>query len=199
LTELFADYTALRDPARARGGRADHRRDVMTDALQQLLDKEAIRELVLLYSRGVDRKDVALLRDLYTADATDTHGDSFDGPADGYCDFLEKSMPYMRYSGHHVCNHLISVDGDSGDGEVYALAWHQIPDRNGGWIEDFMCVRYIDNYRRESDGKWRFSQRVVTYDLRTQRPYTPMNTFDPADGEPSYSVTLSRLFQRGAR
>ena len=142
-------------------------------AMQQVIDKEAIRELVLLYSRAIDRKDVDLLRDLYTEDATDSHGDSFDGPADKYCDFIAASLPYMPYSGHHACNHLIAVDGDVASGEVYALAWHILPDREkpGAQVEDFMCVRYIDNYRRCADGKWRFSKRVVTYDVRMQRPF----------------------------
>ena len=137
-------------------------------ALQTLIDKDAIRELVLLYSRAIDRKDVSLLRDLYTEDATDSHGDSFDGPADQYCDFIERSLPYMPYSGHHVCNHMVSVDGDEGNGEVYALAYHVIPGAEGQQ-EDFMAVRYIDNYRRCADGKWRFSKRVVTYDMQLQR------------------------------
>jgi ketosteroid isomerase-like protein len=135
--------------------------------IQHIVDKDAIRDLVLLYSRAVDRKDAALLRDLYTADATDSHGDSFDGPADAYCDFIERNLPHMPYSGHHVCNHLISVEGDEGCGEVYALAYHLIPDGAGGQVEDFMAVRYIDNYRRETDGRWRFAKRVVTYDFRS--------------------------------
>ena len=87
-------------------------------AFRELLDKEAIRDLVLLYSRAIDRKDVDLLRDLYTDDATDSHGDSFDGPANKYCDFIAASLPYMTYSGHHGCNHLIAVDGDEASGEV---------------------------------------------------------------------------------
>ncbi len=69
-------------------------------ALETLIAKEEIRELAMLYSRGVDRKDGALLRTLYTKDATDTHGDTFDGGAKEYVDFLEKAFPYMRYSGH---------------------------------------------------------------------------------------------------
>jgi hypothetical protein len=145
----------------------------MTTHDQQQLDKlyakEEIRELVLLYSRGVDRKDPELLRSLYTADATDTHGDTFDGPAGEYVDFLEGAFPFMHYSGHHVCNHLVSVDGDEGEGEVYALAYHVIPNGEGGWLEDFMCVRYLDRYRRDSDRRWRFACRVVSYDMRSQR------------------------------
>jgi len=168
-------------------------------ALETLIAKDAIRELVLHYSRGVDRKDAALLRDLYTADATDTHGDTYDGGAAGYCDFLEKSFPYMPYSGHHVCNHQISVDGDEGDGEVYAIAYHVIPDGQGGWLEDLMTVRYIDNYRKEADGRWRFAKRVVTYDMRNRRPIAaPGDMTDPAS-DPSYSTLLSRLFARGPR
>ena len=107
------------------------------NTLETLIAKDEIRELAMLYSRGVDRKDPELLRDLYTKDATDTHGDSFDGGAEDYVQFLEGSFPYMKYSGHHICNHLISVDGDEGEGEVYALAYHFIPDGQDGWMEDF--------------------------------------------------------------
>lgn len=174
----------------------------MTEAaLQKLIDKDAIRDLVLSYSRAIDRQDVELLKDLYTEDATDTHGDSFDGSAEDYCKFIAASLPYMPYSGHHVCNHLISVEGDEGNGEVYALAYHVIPkqDGSGEREEDFMAVRYIDNYRRCADGKWRFSKRVVTYDLQIRRPFTGGGLLGLGDRDPSYEVCPQRLFQRGAR
>lgn len=171
----------------------------MDAALRTLVDKDAIRDLVLLYSRAIDRADVALLRDLYTEDATDTHGDSFDGPAGAYCDFIEKSLPHMPYSGHHVCNHLIAVDGDEASGEVYALAYHVIPDRQGGREEDFMAVRYIDNYRRCPDGKWRFAKRVVTYDLKIRRPFDGGGLLGQGAADPSYRECPQALFQRGAR
>lgn len=170
-------------------------------AVQQLIDREAIRDLVLCYSRAIDKKDVGLLRDLYTEDATDTHGDSFDGPADKYCDFIEQSLPYMTYSGHHACNHMIAIDGDAGNGEVYCLAIHVLPDQQnpGKQIEDVMCVRYIDNYRRCADGKWRFSKRVVTYDMQLQRPFTGGGLMALGAKDPSYSELLLPFFQRGAR
>jgi ketosteroid isomerase-like protein len=171
----------------------------MTRAVQQLVDKDAIRDLVLCYSRAIDRKDVELLKDLYTEDATDTHGDSFDGSAEDYCKFIEASLPHMPYSGHHVCNHMISVDGDEGNGEVYALAYHVIPNRDGSREEDFMAVRYIDNYRRCADGKWRFSKRVVTYDLQIRRPFTGGGLLGQGADDPSYKVCTQRFFQRGPR
>ena len=146
-----------------------------------------------------DRQDLDLLRDLYTADATDTHGDSFDGSAKDYCDFIARSLPHMPYSGHHICNHLIAVDGDEGGGEVYALAWHLIPDGSGGQQEDFMAVRYIDTYRRGDDGRWRFSKRVVTYDLKIRRPFSGGGTLGQGADDPSYGVCTQRLFERGAR
>jgi hypothetical protein len=169
-----------------------------SQSIEGLMAKEEIRELVLLYSRGVDRKDAALLRSLYTTDGTDTHGDTFDGIAEDYVKFLERAFPHMRYSGHHVCNHLISVDGEVGEGEVYALAYHIVPDRKGGWLEDFMCVRYIDRYRRE-EGRWRFAKRVVSYDMRSVRPIPAPAGEPPAAGEdPSY-LFGSRVFARGTR
>ena len=168
-------------------------------AIQQLIDREAIRDLVLCYSRAIDRKDIELLRDLYTEDATDTHGDSFDGNAEDYCKFIAASLPHMTYSGHHVCNHMIDVCGDEADGEVYALAFHVIPTATGGREEDFMAVRYIDNYRRCGDGKWRFAKRVVTYDMQLRRPFDGGGLMGLGAKDPSYDICKSPFFQRGAR
>jgi hypothetical protein len=175
-------------------------------ALAVLIAKDEIRELGMLYSRGVDRKDQALLRSLYTADATDAHGDTFDGGKEPYVDFLEQGFPYMPYSGHHICNHLISVDGDSGEGEIYAYAYHVIADGVGGWLEDIMFVRYIDHYRKE-EGRWRFAKRVVTYDCSIRRPVTLQERHHfavPIDAETfshdaSYDTLTTRLFARGPR
>lgn len=168
-------------------------------AISNVIAKDEIRELALLYCRGVDRKDPALLRSLYTKDATDHHASFFSGPADEYVDVLEGAMPHMHYSGHHVCNHLISVNGDEGEGEVCAIAYHIVPDGKGGWLEDFMCVRYIDRYRVEN-GRWRFSKRVVTYDMRSARPVpAPESAMPNPIDDPSYTVLSSRLFARGRR
>jgi hypothetical protein len=169
------------------------------DALATLVAKDEIRELALLYSRGVDRKDPALLRTLYTKDGMDFHGDKFRGPAEDYVQFLEASMPHLRYSGHHICNHLISVDGDTGYGEVYALAYHIYRDRSGGYVEDLQTVRYLDQYRKEG-GRWRFAQRDVIFDAVSVRPIDePAIPAVGAGEDESYQHLASRLFAAGPR
>ena len=35
-----------------------------------------------------------------------------------------------------------------------------------------MCVRYLDHYRKEGDGRWRFAKRLVIYDMRNRRELT---------------------------
>lgn len=169
------------------------------DALSTLLAKDQIRELAMLYSRGVDRKDIALLKTLYTKDGTDYHGDRFRGSADDYIKFLEKAVPHMHYSGHHICNHLISVSGNEGEGEVYCIAYHVLPDGKGGFVEDVMCVRYIDRYRKEDDGRWRFVTRVVTFDHRAVRPLSETQPVATSADDPSYETLQHRLFARGPR
>jgi ketosteroid isomerase-like protein len=170
-------------------------------AIRQLLDKEAIRELVLLYSRAIDRRDYALLRDLYTDDAVDRHGPEFEGGIDEFIAMIEGAMPRYAWTAHHVCNHMIGVDGDEGSGEVYALAIHVLddPDRPGERIEDFLAVRYIDNYRRCEDGKWRFSLRDVAFDMQVIRPFDGGGLLGGSKADPSYEVLSHRLFQRGPR
>jgi hypothetical protein len=169
------------------------------DALATLLAKDEIRELAMLYSRGVDRKDIALLAGLYTADGVDAHGEYYRGSAEGYIRFLAESLPRIAYSGHHICNHLISVSGDEAEGEVYVVAYHIIPNGAGGFVENIQNVRYLDRYRREV-GLWKFAARNVVFDMETIRPYRMPET-QPKVGadDDSYAVLTSRLFARGAR
>lgn len=168
--------------------------------VQILLAKEEIRELAQLYSRGVDRKDIELLKTLYAKDATDHHGSHFSGSADAYIEFLAKSLPQIYIGGHFICNHMISViDGENAEGEVYALAYHFIPDHTGGTVRDVAGVRYIDRYRKEND-RWRFAKRVVMFDFRDVKPVAEPASPNPAPGDdPSYTILVSRLFARGPR
>jgi SnoaL-like domain len=169
------------------------------NALATLIAKDEIRELTMLYSRGVDRKDIELLGTLYAKNATDNHGKHFNGNADDYLKFLEKSFPHMPMSAHSICNHLISVEGDYGEGEVYALAYHLIPDGKGGMVEDFMIVRYIDQYCKQ-EGRWLFASRVVTFDHHSARPIpTPENPALAPAADLSYTMLSTRLFARGPR
>jgi hypothetical protein len=174
------------------------------ELLATLAAKDEIRELALLYSRGVDRMDEALLRTLYARDGVDNHGELFRGSADDFVSWLAgrwRARNFSRdfYSGHHVCNHLISVSGDEGEGEVYTIAWHTRVDAAGAFSEDISLVRYLDQYRKE-DGRWRFAQRDVSFDFNTHRPFGEGDELAPyGNEEQSYMVLKRRLFARGAR
>ena len=173
--------------------------DETNKSLEDLLAKDAIRELVLLYCRGVDRKDFALLRTLYTRDGVDAHGIRYDGSAEGFVDYLETSLAPVEIGAHYVCNHLISVDGDRAEGEVYALGYHILPDGQGGRIEDFAGVRYLDKYRVE-DGRWKFASRNVMFDFEHRQPIPARSEAETrTDTDGSYSFLTARVFAAGRR
>ena len=95
-------------------------------ALQKLLDKEAIRELVQIYCRAADRHDNELMRSLYHEDATDDHGSFFKGLAMEFIDKLPEIQVPMEILHHNVTTHNIELQGDRAEGEVYVLAFHKI-------------------------------------------------------------------------
>jgi hypothetical protein len=138
--------------------------------LQALLDKQAIREVVLRYCRGVDRHDRDLVRDCYWPDAVDEHG-SFTGTRDEYLTWLFDRM-LTRYSMtmHFVGNILVEVEGARATSEAYGVSWHRgladhaAPERGG---DDLMSAfRYVDQMERRdlggSGGVWRIARRTCT-------------------------------------
>jgi len=172
-----------------------------------LEDKEAIRDLVMSYCRGVDRQDFALLRSLYTDDAAeDDHGGLYSGSAAGYVAWLEGVMPRLGITSHNVTNHLISLDDEvSAQGEVYCIAYHRMPVDGGCWEDLVHGMRYLDHYAKGSDGRWRFARRSVAVDWKQMGPCTWHPTASNAGkalkgahgaGDPSYSVLSNPLFER---
>jgi hypothetical protein len=179
----------------------------MEKALQELLDKQAIAELVHNYSRAVDRKDWALLRDLYTRDGVDDHAALFCGPADDFIKWLESASAHLDGMAHHVHSILIGVDGDAAWGEAYVTSYNRWPDGNGGFEEFVQGLRYLDNYRREGE-RWRFAYRKVMVDYAYKQPAW-FDFTDPllagkrpgrfGGGDPSYADLKHPAFARGAR
>ena len=175
--------------------------------MQALIDKDAIRDLVLCYSRAVDRQDFSFLRTLYTPDAVeDNHGGLYKGSAEGYVDWLMTVMPRLGITTHGVQNHLIVLDSDrTGQGEVYMTAYHRLPaDEGSGWIDLIHGMRYLDHYAK-LDGKWLFARRSVSIDWQQRSPCmwntnhpdiagSLFGTHDAAD--PSYAVLEHPLFAR---
>lgn len=174
--------------------------------MQALIDKDAIRDLVLAYSRGIDRQDFALVRSLYTPEAVeDDHAGLFTGPAAAYVDWLETSLPRVAVTTHSVQNHLIALtDETHAQGEVYVTIYHRLPADGGGWFDQIHGSRYLDHYEKQY-GRWLFARRTVAIDWKRRGPSSwdsdhpdtpdqPVGTHDPAD--PSYRVLDHAFFSR---
>jgi hypothetical protein len=135
--------------------------------LEQLLDREAIRDCLHRYCRGIDRLDEACLRSVYWPDATDRHG-PYQGSATG---FVEWALDKLKTSGrmvHMISNILIDLRGDVAGVESYFHALQADRDAQGNPQETMLCGRYVDRFEKR-EGHWRIAQRTVVYDWMRQQ------------------------------
>ncbi len=140
-------------------------------AIQELLDKQAITEVIYRYCRAIDRLDLELFRSVYHEDATDDHGGR---KGTGY-EFAEGVVPGLgsvdQRTQHHITNILIEIDGDVAWAESYLMAFHRFLDEprlGDNRLDPARPLleyggRYIDRLERR-DGVWRIASRVIVYD-----------------------------------
>jgi hypothetical protein len=136
----------------------------MEDAkLQTLLDREAIRDCLYRYCRGIDRADEATLRSTYWPDAHDRHG-AYVGPASG---FIESALEIFKTGPrniHQVSNILIEFTSPTeAVVESSFMALQRAADRSGKPSQVLLCGRYCDRFEKRG-AEWRVSDRVVVYD-----------------------------------
>jgi hypothetical protein len=136
-----------------------------TDRLAQLErriakieDLENIRELRNRYHQYVNNDKFSSFPELFTEDAVMKYGElaTWVGvdSIDGFFRRLPEQTPFIK---HFIHNHMVSIDGDVGQGESYFEAKYAAQGRSfrvGG--------RYLDEYRRVN-GRWLFSSLIVEF------------------------------------
>jgi hypothetical protein len=174
-------------------------------ALQDLLDKQAILELVNAYFNAADRHDHEKMRALYHADAIDDHGAFFKGLAMEFIDQLPAIQAPMEILHHNMTTVNIKLDGNYAEGEVYVLAFHKVRGDEGSF-DLLIGGRYFDKYEKR-EGVWRFLHKAVVADWATVTDPSEVNLAHPvlegsyigAPGEADPSYEFFRLFKRGER
>ena len=129
------------------------------DRLTELLDREAIRDAIYTYCRGVDRADEAALRAAYWPDATDCHGAMANGPVEI---FISKCLEIFKIGPrniHQVSNVLIEFQSATrAKVESYFSALQRAGDQQA-----HLAGRYCDIFEKRGE-EWRVLKRVVVYD-----------------------------------
>lgn len=137
--------------------------------LTEILDREAIRDCIYRYCRGIDRADEATLRSSYWPDATDRHG-SYNGPVEGFFQWASTIFKAGARNIHQVSNILIEFKGDSGAVvESYFLALQRGPGPNSVVRQFLLAGRYCDRFEKRN-GEWRVASRVVAFDWVDEQP-----------------------------
>lgn len=141
----------------------DDRTAALDPRVQELLDKQAIREAIFRYCRGVDRGDAALVSSAYHPDAIDDRGHvSYTGETIGE-GMVGAMLEQMAMTSHHITTQTIVVDGDTAAAESYTLGIHQ-PNTPDGPKRMLSTGRSFDRLERR-DGEWRIVERRQTTDM----------------------------------
>lgn len=138
--------------------------DDLRERLARLEDREEIRQCIMRYARGMDRRDRDLLRSAYHDGAVDDHV-GFIGEVD---DFINWAFAYhstqTRYQ-HYLLNHTADVDGDEAHAETYYLFVGT--DREPANHVTLSGGRYVDRLERR-DGRWAIVDRVCVVEWNAE-------------------------------
>lgn len=138
-------------------------------------DREAIRQVIYHYCRGIDRGDRATLEACYWPNAVDDHG-TVVAEAGGFIDIaLETTRPMTTV--HMIGNVLIEPGPTPATARVesYFQATHRLP-AGEEWT---LLGRYLDRFEQRA-GQWRIAARFLAIDHERRQPVTaPSADFTP--------------------
>ena len=133
----------------------------MDSQLQALLDRDAITQCVIRLARGEDRRNAALIRSCWWADAHFDYG-VHNGDFAAYLAWVVPGADAIKDTQHLLGQTHIELDGDTARAETHVFSYHRV-DAGAGDHDTLIGGRYLDIFARR-DGEWRIADRVMLYD-----------------------------------
>lgn len=138
------------------------------DAIDRMLSRDAIREVLARYARAIDRADGPLLKSCYFADAIEEHGSSFSGRAWDYVDAAIPKVQKMGVMQHLLGNSHVDLQGDVAYVETYIWTFLRVT-KDGRDHDTFTGGRLMDRFERRG-GEWLIAHRRTIFDWNRDTP-----------------------------
>lgn len=133
--------------------------------IQEVADRDEIRQALMRYCRGIDRGDEELINSAFHSDAIDDHGTP--GPATELARRVASlDMQLMHFTG----NILIELAGESAYVESYFISFSPVMD-DGVSSTRSRAGRYLDRFERRG-GEWKIAHRMVVDEWARLDPVT---------------------------
>lgn len=160
-------------------------------AVEILLAKQEIYEVLCSYCRGLDRMDKEMAYAVWHPDGTALYHDMYEGTGHGFVDWVWEAHAVMQRHSHQIANSLIRVQGDNAISETYVtvVLWTQ-PDNQGDQQEIVGKGRYLDAWSKRN-GRWGIDHREHVLDLQSLHELNPgyVNSASTRDtSDPSFAL-----------
>lgn len=134
-------------------------------AINELLIKQEIRDIMMRYARGVNRLDGDLVKSCFHPDATENHG-AFRGPAQEFAEQLPENLRKgFQFTFHFLGNSLIEIEGNRAAHETYFVGYHRLhPEVDGAQKDVLFGGRYLGLNESRNGGPWLIAKRTVVHD-----------------------------------
>ncbi len=142
------------------------------EALQQLLDRQQIDDLLTRYATAVDTKDWGLYETCFTEAAFIDYESAggIKGKLPEVRAWLEETLAIFPMTQHVVCNRVVEVDGDTATARSVFYNPMGLPGEGSAKTLFFDGGYYNDRLVRTADG-WRICERIEesSYSTRLDR------------------------------
>ncbi|MDP9319343.1 MAG: nuclear transport factor 2 family protein, partial [Actinomycetota bacterium] len=126
---------------------------------EELLAKQAIRDVLQNYCRAIDRYDRELARTLWHPGAMVDYVGILEGTAEEFMEWIWKTHADFDATSHQITNVTVALDGDAAASEASVTVRVRRKDEAGRPVDLWASGRYLDRWSLR-DGTWAIDSRI---------------------------------------